>query len=47
MAVVRAVTGGTGDYVDAPAQIRQVLLGMSDGYGVRLQMEFPEQTASN
>ena len=47
VAVVRAVTGGTGDYVDAPAQIRQVLLGMSDGYGVRLQMEFPDQTASN
>ena len=38
--VVRAVTGGTGDYEAAPAGIRQKLLGMSDGYGVRLQMRF-------
>lgn len=37
--VTRAVTGGTGDYADAPAEIDQVLLGMSDGYGVRLQIE--------
>lgn len=37
--VTRAVTGGTGDYADAPAEIQQVLLGMSDGYGVRLQIE--------
>jgi hypothetical protein len=37
--VVRAVTGGTGEYATAPAEIRQTLLGMSDGYGVRLQME--------
>ena len=34
-----AVTGGTGDYADAPAELDQVLLGMSDGYGVRLQIE--------
>ena len=34
--VVRAVTGGTGEYATAPAEIRQTLLGMSDGYGVRL-----------
>ncbi len=46
VAVVRAVTGGTGDYADAPAEIRQTLLGMSDGYGVRLQMEFARQSAS-
>lgn len=39
VAVTRAVTGGTGDYADAPAEIEQVLLGMSDGYGVRLQIE--------
>ncbi|MEM7643982.1 MAG: hypothetical protein AAF366_15860 [Pseudomonadota bacterium] len=37
--VTRAVTGGTGDYADAPAELDQVLLGMSDGYGVRLQIE--------
>lgn len=37
--VTRAVTGGTGDYADAPAEIDQVLLGMTDGYGVRLQIE--------
>ncbi|MDA8586087.1 hypothetical protein N9L47_07400 [Rhodobacteraceae bacterium] len=39
VSVARAVTGGTGDYADAPAEIRQVMLGMSDGYGVRLQIE--------
>lgn len=38
VSVARAVTGGTGDYADAPAEIRQTLLGMSDGYGVRLQI---------
>ena len=43
VSVTRAVTGGTGDYADAPAEIRQVMLGMSDGYGVRLQMEFGQQ----
>lgn len=46
VSVTRAVTGGTGDYADAPAEIRQTLLGMSDGYGVRLQMEFAADTAS-
>lgn len=43
--IIRAVTGGTGDYAAAPAEIRQTLLGMSDGYGVRLQMAFPENPA--
>ena len=37
--------GGTGDYADAPAEIHQTLLGMSDGHGVRLQMRFAETTA--
>lgn len=37
--VTRAVTGGTGDYANPPAQLDQKLLGMSDGYGVRLQIE--------
>jgi hypothetical protein len=45
--IVRAVTGGTGDYADAPPEIHQTLLGMSDGYGVRLQMEFTEETAGS
>jgi hypothetical protein len=45
VAIGRAVTGGTGAYADAPAQIRQTLLGMSDGHGVRLQMQFAEETA--
>ena len=35
----RAVTGGTGEYSDAPAELHQTFLGMSDGLGVRLQME--------
>ena len=43
VSVTRAVTGGTGDYADAPAEIRQILLGMSDGYGVRLQIELGQQ----
>ncbi len=37
--VTRAVTGGTGDYANAPAELDQVLLGMTDGYGVRLQIQ--------
>jgi hypothetical protein len=44
--VTRAVTGGTGDYADAPAEINQVLLGMTDGYGVRLQIELGGRVAS-
>lgn len=47
VAITRAVTGGTGDYADAPAEISQVLLGMTDGYGVRLQMEFVKEFAWN
>lgn len=45
VSVVRAVTGGTGDYADAPSAIEQVMLGMSDGYGVRLQIAL-ENTGS-
>ena len=37
--VTRAITGGTGDYADAGPALTQVLLGMSDGYGVRLQVD--------
>lgn len=36
--VRRAVTGGTGDYAEVGPELTQVMLGMSDGYGVRLQM---------
>lgn len=35
----RAVTGGTGAYADAGPAMTQTLLGMSEGYGVRLQIE--------
>lgn len=35
----RAVTGGTGDYANAGATMTQTLLGMSEGHGVRLQIE--------
>ncbi|MCG6885211.1 MAG: hypothetical protein LJE62_15790 [Silicimonas sp.] len=35
----RAVTGGTGDYADAPAELEQTFLGMSEGLGVRLHMD--------
>lgn len=42
-----AVTGGTGDYARAPVEISQTLLGMSDGYGVRLQMRFAGQAAQS
>jgi hypothetical protein len=46
VAIVRAVTGGTGAYAGAPAGIRQTLLGMTDGYGVRLQMAFDGEGAA-
>lgn len=39
VAATRAVTGGTGDHADAPAEMSQVLRGMTDGYGVRLRVE--------
>lgn len=44
--VTRAVTGGTGDFADAPAELDQVLLGMSDGYGVRLQIQLDTEGGS-
>ena len=37
--VTRAVTGGTGEYAHATGAMQQTLLGMSDGFGVRLQVE--------
>ena len=41
--VTRAITGGTGDYADVGAELTQVLLGMSDGFGVRLQIEIGDR----
>ncbi len=47
---LRTVTGGTGDYADADPAMTQTLLGMSDGYGVRLQIrlgsELPDDRAN-
>lgn len=46
VSVTRAVTGGTGEYAQSPAEIEQVLLGMSEGYGVRLQIELASDGGS-
>lgn len=37
--VARVVTGGTGDYARVGPGMRQTMLGMSEGYGVRLVIE--------
>jgi hypothetical protein len=42
VAVRRAITGGTGDYADHAAEMVQVMLGMTDGYGTRLQMRIAD-----
>ncbi|MFQ6548209.1 hypothetical protein AADZ90_009645 [Aestuariibius sp. 2305UL40-4] len=39
MPVQRAITGGAGAYAGTTGQMTQVMLGMSDGFGVRLQIE--------
>lgn len=39
IAIARPITGATGDYQGAGDVMEQTLLGMSDGYGVRLQFE--------
>lgn len=39
VAIVRPITGATGDYAGAGSVMEQTLLGMTDGYGVRLQFE--------
>jgi hypothetical protein len=36
---VRVITGGTGDYAEVGPALTQVTLGMSDGFGVRIQFE--------
>ena len=35
----RAITGGTGEFAGIGEEMSQTLLGMSDGFGVRLQFE--------
>ncbi len=40
--VIRAVTGGAGAYDGINGQMTQVMLGMSDGFGVRLQIELDD-----
>ena len=40
--VDRVVVGGTGDYADLDGVMTQTLLGMSDGFGVRLQLELSD-----
>lgn len=47
LAAPRAITGGTGDYAHVGGEMTQTLLGMTDGYGVRLSIEIPgEEHAS-
>jgi hypothetical protein len=45
VSIVRAITGGTGDYADIGPAITQVMLGMSEGFGVRLQYEITPRGA--
>ena len=43
----RAITGATGAYAQVGAEMTQTLLGMTDGFGVRLSIEIPgEEQAS-
>lgn len=39
VAIDRPITGATGNYLDAGEVMEQTLLGMTDGFGVRLQFE--------
>ncbi|SPH17828.1 hypothetical protein DEA8626_01355 [Defluviimonas aquaemixtae] len=41
--VLRAITGGTGDYAGIEEPLRQVMLGMSEGMGVRLQFTIDDE----
>ncbi|KMW59679.1 hypothetical protein AIOL_004661 [Candidatus Rhodobacter oscarellae] len=45
----RAITGGTGSFANITGEMSQVLLGMTDGFGVRLSIDIPsrEQAAMN
>ena len=37
--IIRPITGTTGDFVGAGTVMEQTMLGMTDGFGVRLQFE--------
>lgn len=41
VAAPRVITGGTGIFADVGSEMTQTLLGMTDGYGVRLSIEIP------
>ncbi len=41
VAAPRVITGGTGAYANVGSEMNQTLLGMTDGYGVRLSIEIP------
>lgn len=42
VAAPRVITGGTGAYAEVGSEMSQTLLGMTDGYGVRLSIEIPQ-----
>ena len=43
----RVITGGTGAYSDIGSEMSQTLLGMTDGFGVRLSIEIPSETRAD
>lgn len=43
LATPRVIAGGTGDYADLDGVMFQTVLGMSDGFGVRVQFEIETQ----
>jgi hypothetical protein len=43
VAVRRAITGGTGDDADQGAEMVQIMLGMTDGCGTRLQIRVVDE----
>lgn len=47
VAIDRPITGATGEYTDISDSIQQVMLGMSDGYGVRLQFEIGDHDSAD
>ncbi len=44
VAIARPITGATGDYLNVGDVMEQTLLGMTDGFGVRLQFEIDPGT---
>ncbi len=43
----RVITGGTGAYEGVGAEMTQTLLGMTDGYGVRLSITIPQDDSTD